>query len=295
MRPGPQSAKSSFLQRISVNDAPKAAVDWLVEISLLEGWHSNEAEAYEAAERWTTRFLNLLRRELSEFTAVGRFVPFVFNSSSEHVIQGCAYIEPWDTVSTRENKKRLSTYSEYVESLDSLRPRQFEAMCVGLLDLIGVADPKITQYSADEGIDFYGKLDLEQLVLLDTSLPNIQRQLSAWMIGQAKHYKSGQVSTFEIRDLVGAVELARGKAFGSLEQKYVDLDLKACDPVFYLFFTTGRITANTWRLLDRSGVAGMDGEMVAALLAEKSVGVEKDVFSETALYEWISRYESVTN
>lgn len=295
MRPGPQAAKSLFVQRISVNASPKAATDWLVEICLSEGWHSNEADAYEAAERWTERFLNLLRRDFSEFTAIGRFVPFAFNGSSEYVLQGCAFIEPWDSESTKQTKKRLSIYSEYVASLDSLTPRQFEAMCVGLLNLIGVDDPQITQYSADEGIDFYGKLNLENLVLLDTSLPNIQRQLSAWMIGQAKHYKSGQVSTFEIRELVGAVTLAKGKAFGELEEKYVDLNLKACDPIFYLFFTTGRITVNTWRLLERSGVAGMDGEMVAALSAEQSIGVEKGAFSETALYDWINQYEHLAN
>lgn len=74
------------MSRISVDSAPKAADDWLVEICLSEGWHSNGSDAREAAERWSDRFLNLLRREMSEFNAIGRFVPFTFNSSSDYIL-----------------------------------------------------------------------------------------------------------------------------------------------------------------------------------------------------------------
>jgi hypothetical protein len=175
--------------------------------------------------------------------------------------------------------------------LGDLTPRKFEALCVGLLQLIGVEEPSITQYSADEGIDFYGKLHLRRAMSVDALYPSIQNQLSVWTIGQAKHYKKGDVSTFEIRDLVGAVELARGKAFGATGEKYSDLDLRVCDPIFYLFFTTGRITANTWRLLNRSGVAGMDGDMVASFLADNSIGNDGNNFRADLLNKWIASFE----
>lgn len=163
-----------------------------------------------------------------------------------------------------------------------------------MLHTIGLDEPKITQYATDEGIDFYGKLNLKRFVFADAFFPGIQHQLSMWMIGQAKHYNKGKVSTPEIRDLVGAIELARGKAFGATGERYADLNLRVCDPVFYLFFTTGRMSANTWRLLDRSGVAGMDGDMVASLLADQAIGTQDEAFDAHLLIEWIKTYEGST-
>lgn len=161
MKPGPSAAKKVFIEIVTVEAVPKSAEDWLVEICLFKGWHSNEPDAREAAEKWAAKFLNLLRRELSEFNEIGRFLPFAFNSSSDYMLQGCAFVERADSDEIKEAKRRRSLYAEYVTVLSSLTPRQFEALCVGLLHILGVDDPKITSYSADEGIDFYGRLRFE--------------------------------------------------------------------------------------------------------------------------------------
>jgi restriction endonuclease Mrr len=151
----------------------------------------------------------------------------------------------------------------------------------------------VTSYSADEGIDFYGRWPLERHIFPEDIFPTLQRQLSVWMVGQAKHYKATQVSTPDLRGLVGAVTLARGKAFGSgLPDKYQDLNLKPCDPVFCLFFTTGQISSDGWRLLHRSGVVGMDGEMVAAFLADRDIGVKEGSFDAVAFSIWLKQVEA---
>jgi restriction endonuclease Mrr len=108
------------------------------------------------------------------------------------------------------------------------------------------------------------------------------------MVGQAKHYPTGQVATPEIRELVGSVELARAGAWSRVSSPYLDMKLRLCDPVFFLFFTTGTISASGWRLLGASGVVGMDGEMLAAFLADHDVGVIGDTFDAPALAEWIA-------
>jgi hypothetical protein len=90
-----------------------------------------------------------------------------------------------------------------------------------------------------------------------------------------------------LRDLVGAVELAKGKAFGSAGEKYKDLHLRACDPVFYLFITTGSMTENSWRLIKHSGVAGMDGAMVASFLADRGIGMEGGTFNNLRFRQWL--------
>src|SRR5207248_5447145 len=111
--------------------------------------------------------------------------------------------------------------------------------------------------------------------------PGVHSQMSVWMVGQAKHFLKGKVSTPDIRELVGSVLLARSRAFSVNTEKYIDLRIRACDPVFFLFFTTGQISAYGWTLLDSAGVIGMDGEMVASFLADNAIGIENNGFQKT--------------
>lgn len=290
MKPGPNTAKQLFLEAVRIDEEPRPAIEWLVSICLEQNWCGDDAEAREKAEKWQEQFLTLLRNEIREYRSIGRFVRFDFNSSSEYYLQGCAFQEPRDAADVKEAKARRSRYEEYRVALTSLTPRQFEGLCVGVIGVLGVENPITTSYSADEGIDFYGRLRLEQFILPGHHFQGVQHQLNAWMIGQAKHYGETDASTFAIRELVGSVELAKGRAFGSVSEKYTDLNIKACDPVFYLFFTTGRITANSWRLMDRSGVVGMDGEMIAALLADNNIGVVADIFDSGTFNAWVAEH-----
>src|SRR5688572_7598772 len=120
MKPGPSGAKLHFLNRIRLDESPKSAQDWLVTISLDEKWFSTESEAREAAERWLSRFLTLLRNERNEFAAIGRFSRYEFNSSSDDFLQGCAFIEPRDSPSVRAAKESRARYDDYALALRSL-------------------------------------------------------------------------------------------------------------------------------------------------------------------------------
>ena len=102
---------------MSIEEAPKPAVDWLVEICLRKGWHAAQADALEAAEKWTNQFLSALRQEINQLYVVGRFTPIVFNSSSDYIIQGCAFIEPADPDNIRFAKKNRALYGNYWNSL----------------------------------------------------------------------------------------------------------------------------------------------------------------------------------
>ena len=293
MKPGPSLAKSILLASMGVDESPRSARDWLVSISLSQQWHSNDSDASEAAEKWEKPFLHLLRLELSGLNELGRFSPFDFNSSSPYLIQGSAFIEPRDDAETKASKRRRAQHNTYATALTRLSPRDFEALCAGLLQSLGVHEPVLTPYSADEGIDFYGEWRPGGDQSSGIASAWVQRQLSAWMLGQAKHHSVGRVSTFEIRELVGAVELAKGSAYASASEKYADLRLRVCDPVFYLFFTTGRISSASWRLIASSGIAAMDGSTIANFLAERSIGADQSgVFQEDAFARWIATHAS---
>ncbi len=93
-------------------------------------------------------------------------------------------------------------------------------------------------------------------------------------MGQAKHYIDAKVATPDLRELVGSVNLATARAFAGLDpEKYTDLSIRIADPVFMLFFTTGEISTDGWRLSDKSGIVAMDGEMLAAFMADHDIAL----------------------
>ena len=287
MTPRASTAVRVFLEVVDIAAVPRPAVEWLTDISIAQGWLSSRAEAREWAERVELRFLDALRLEHSELTKLGRFAPFAFNSSSGYMLQGCAFIEPRDSEEVKEAKTRRARFSDYVRALQLLGPRDFEALCAGVLELVGVGRPRLTPMSGDEGIDFYGQLRLEDRIFPHDIYPTIQKQLTVWMIGQAKRYEATRVSTPDIRELVGSIQLARSRAYADGPEKYADLQVRLCDPVFYLFFTTGQLSADSWRLLERSGVVAMDGQMLASFLADREIGIASGEFDDAKFQEWV--------
>jgi hypothetical protein len=53
--------------------------------------------------------------------------------------------------------------------------------------------------------------------------------------------------------------------------------------------TTGTFSSNAWRLLKSSGIIGMDGEMVAAFLADRGAGLSAKQFDFDSFIRWIER------
>lgn len=272
---------------MSVASPPRLAREWIVAIIVREGWASGD-QVFELAERWEASFLSRLRQELSTAEEAGRFSYFEFNSSSTEMIQGSCFIEPADPPETQVAKNRRARLAEYVGAVADLTPAEFEAVCRGILKLLGVDAPALTPRTADEGVDFYGRLHLAKIGYGELRLPGFVSALSVWLIGQAKHYPAGQAATPEIRELVGSVQLARARAFSRAQGVYEDMEIRLCDPVFYLFFTTGTISAAGWRLLKSSGVVGMDGSMLATFLADHGVvGPDQDI-DRDAFRAWLA-------
>ncbi len=287
MRPGPSTICTKLLNTVSLNAEPCSLIEIITDMVLAEGWCSSRSEAREKAERWEKRTLSSLQQEISVLQEMGRPSRLAFNSSSEYMIQGACFIEPIDSDDLKDKKRRRSRATDYSAILGEITPRQFEFLCGQLIKMFGVENPVVTRSSSDEGIDFYGKLSLDSMFFPNDLNPTIQRQLSIWMIGQAKHYQASQSGTPEIRELVGAITLARAGVFGSLEPPFQDLQIRVADPVFALFITTGPISSYAWRLLTKSGVIGMDGEMLSAFLSDRGVGLEEGSLNRDRFVRWI--------
>jgi hypothetical protein len=291
VRPGPKAALQVLDRYITIDSPPRSAREWLADICLDRGWFGDPASAEEAAERWSEQLLQLVRDELTNLQEVGRDCTYVLNESSSYMLQGAAYIAPSDGTDVQEAKKRRAQRDSYAMALAGVTPREFEALCTGVLSLLGVREPVLTPGVADEGVDFYGRLELGTILGPAYFIHDVTAQLKPWLIGQAKHYPANQVSTPELRELVGSVRLARAGVYGATTDKYPDLNIRVCDPVFYLFFTTGTYSIPSWYVIKRSGVVGMDGSMLASFLADRGVGTnEVGEFSHKEFVGWVASF-----
>jgi Restriction endonuclease len=285
-RSGPRRAVQLLYEVIGIEAAPRPIREWLEIVIAEQSWAASAAEASEKAEKWEALALTTLETTLRAPDVFGRPKLLALNSSSPYLIQGAAFVEPCDDELTRKHKARRRNIIKLREGLRGLSDRAFELCCARILSELGARDTVATQFSGDEGIDFYGRLRLEEFLHSADLEPTIQTQLTVWMVGQAKHYQRVRVSTPDIRELVGSVELARSRAFGSLgDMKYPDLRMRLCDPIFRLFLTTGEISQHGWVLLSASGVVGMDGLMLAGFLADRGVGISGDDFDQDAFYD----------
>ncbi len=287
MKPGPAAACQILLATFELNAAPTPVVDVITRVVLEQGWETTEDIARERAESWQAAVLQKLQNDINALQSMGRPPRVTFNSSSAYMLQGACFVEPKDSEELQDSKRRRLRYSDYYNVLQELTPRQFEILCGRLIELLGVQNATITRSSADEGIDFYGRLSFESIFFPHDLTPTIQKQLFIWLVGQAKHYKNIQSGTSEIRDLVGAIALGRAHAFGSAEAPFESLQIRVGDPVFAILITTGTMSKNAWRLLDRSGIIGMDGEMVAAFLADRGAGLSSTEFDRDHFFQWL--------
>ena len=228
---GPAEACKELNRVVKCDAAPMRAVDILVHIILAKNWHANANDAREEAEKWERRFLNQVATAIRQADSIGRILPFAFNSSSDDTLQGCAFVEPNDQPDVVAAKATLLRRSFYIDAFKTLTPSSFESLCAGVLAQLGVAAPRKTPETRDEGIDFYGRLSLETMLRGSQVFPGPERQFSVWMVGQAKHFKAEDVSTLEIRELVGSMLLARTRTFSSRPERYSDLTIRTCDPV----------------------------------------------------------------
>jgi hypothetical protein len=99
--------------------------------------------------------------------------------------------------------------------------------------------------------------------------------------GPAKHYPNAAIGPDFIRELVGAIALARYKVYSSNHDLFEDLQLRAFNPLLAMIFTTGRLTSGARQLAERAGIIARSGEQLAVFLADRGVGMRVDARGDT--------------
>lgn len=269
--------------------APPSSIYSLTALGAVEVHGLDHDQAAEFADRHADAVLVELQTALALAEEDVSFTRFAFNTADESHVQGSSFVQPnEENTPVAEAKRKRLDFSSYADFLRKLTWREFEGCCKGILGLLGCADPTLTAGSNDQGVDFFGQLTLEGRLDNFSELPGIDRRLGVWMVGQAKHYTETRVSTPDLRELVGSVELARAGAFADGGIALKGFHPRVCDPVFYLFFTTGTISSDGRILLKESGVVSMDGSQIAVFLSDNGIGLVDGAFDRATALAWVT-------
>ena len=293
MKPGPAPIANTICEELPLDSRP-IKVTRAIEQVIVDRFP--DLDPIEKASEWEAPVMSKLLNYIKAAEERGVQPQIAFNSSSSYMIQGACFIEGTDSDEVVKQKKRRLRWKDYYETLQELSPSEFELLCREVLKLIGARNIKLTKETRDEGIDFYGRLSVADLIKPSSvfRFRPFESFLEIWLVGQAKHYRAIKVATPDLRELVGSVRLASARAFADLDpDKYPDLLIRVADPVFMLFFTTGRISIDGWQLVKKSGIVAMDGEMLAAFLADHDVAIIDEQstrqFSRDTFFEWLKK------
>lgn len=259
MRPGPAAAADWVMERLPRTEPPTDPEVLLVKIGEELGWFASPEDAQEKAELWRLPFLRRLRFSVNDPERRGRARRFEFSASREAMIQGSCYIEDGQAEEVRRSKTRRLQMDTYLGYIRNLTGRQFEGVCRGVLALLGCEDPVLTPRGNDQGIDFFGLIEMRGRLNMAYVETAVDEAMRSYIVGQAKQI-AGKVSTSEVRDLVGAVEIARLGVSADEGQALRGLGMRPYDPVWRFFGNDRRVLTRldqadqpTWHLGCRRG------------------------------------------
>lgn len=286
MKPGPAAVADWVLTSLDHLAPPMEATELIIAVGNEKGWFTSPAEATDRASAWKQGLLKRLRTALTELREIEHPVRFDFNSSNPEMIQGDCYPNSADSPELVRSKESRSHADCYRDEVRLLTATDFEAICRGILGLIGCQNPILTRTSGDQGIDVFGEFTMRGRLDVTYLLGGPDSMMNFWIMGQAKHY-TGEIGPDQIREFIGAQDLARRGVGYDNGEALAALNAKPYQAVHLFFLTTGRITRGAWTLAKRTGMIVFDEERIAALLADHEVATDSNLFSPENLREWV--------
>jgi hypothetical protein len=222
----------------------------------------------------------------------GTVPTLVMLGSTTDIVAGCCYVFPDDVPAIVAAKRYRLQVEDLLEAIRGLTFSEFESFGARVLAEIGATFWHVTPHSGDQGIDFYGKLSLGEYQGIPIPFAKLAHDVILLFAGQAKHYPNRPLGTDIVRELIGAISLARTRTFSRDDiDMFPGLELKPFAAMVPLLFSTGRITSGAIRLAEAAGIIARSGEQIAVFLADKGVGMKQTttdaVFDPIAFKEWL--------
>lgn len=277
---------------IGVDGGPRRLVD-AVGHELVGYFGLPAIQAAERAEAVVRKVADLIAAKLVQCEALGVTATLSLIGTAGDVVAGYCYALPSDSASVATLKGFRIQTQALSAAIRALSFSQFERFCARVLVELGAAKAKITPHGGDQGIDFIGQLSLGQYHNTPFPFMKLAHDIKVSFAGQAKHYPSSSLGPDVVRELAGAIHLARSRAFSREEVDLFDqINLSVLAPLVVLLFTTGDITSGAAKLAASAGVIARNGEQIAVFLADKGVGMTQDgggvVFRQDLFESWLS-------
>jgi hypothetical protein len=277
---------------VGVDGAPRS-LTLAIEVELRAHFGLLAIQAVERAERVAPAVARIVADRAANSEQAGTLPILVLLGSTADFIAGCCYVLPLDTVVVAAAKQHRLQVGSLHDAMRALTFGEFEKFGARVLAEIGATFYHITPHSGDEGIDFYGHLNLGQYQAMPAPFAKLAHDVVLLFAGQAKHYPIQQLGPDVVRELIGAISLARTKTFS---RESVDIfrgfELKPFSALIILLFTTGGITSGAVRLAESAGIIARTGEQLAVFLADKGVGMvwtaTGAAFDQSEFTKWLN-------
>lgn len=273
---------------IQLDDAPRRLRD-VVEAELVGSFSLSAAHAAEKSESLEARIVAIIEQREGECDRAGRIPRLSITGTGSPMVAGACYVFPSDPPHVASLKRHRTSADPLLQRVISLTPDEFERFGAKVLKELGAQKAVVTRQSNDQGIDFYGVMNIGRLTAAPEKFLRLAHDLELRFAGQAKHYPANPLGTNVVRELAGAVSLARHKTFSNDrgDDLFEELELLPLNPLVAMLFTTGRFTSGARDLAAKAGIIARSGDQLATFLADRGVGMIDGSFSATAFDSWL--------
>lgn len=155
----------------------------------------------------------------------------------------------------------------FQDAINKLTDSEFETLSAKILLLLGCRESWVTPQSHDQGLDAFGYASA-----FPAGVPiQISDQCRIVCLAQAKHYRKHKVGSSEIREFVGARELAIHKIFSTEDQRYADLEIRPFGPSMMVFITTEELPRTVKLMGKNSGIIVLSAQDLAVIFLKARI------------------------
>lgn len=279
-------------QVLGLTGAPRR-IKAIIEEQLIIAFNYLPPEAAELADRRAVSVTRMIAERQQASLDSGTIYTLALVGTSLDAVAGSCCPLPSDGPEIVRLKNQRIVAGEILQAMRDLDFNQFETFGARVLKELGTTNTQVTRQSNDQGIDFYGELSLGSFTTVPAPFLKLAHDVRFALVGQAKHYPTRSLGPDIVRELVGAMTLARTKTFSRQGLNALDkIALKPFSPVLALLFTTGDFTSGASHLALEAGIIARNGMQLAVFLADKGVGIVDDgnrrVFRIGEFEQWLS-------
>jgi restriction endonuclease Mrr len=248
--------------------------------------------AAEQAEKMEERVRQRIAEKQKEMEAAGTIPVVLMHYINRRRVVGSCWVSPTDTEAIAAAKQGRMHVQQILAALRTLTPDQFELFGSRILRELGAERVQVTRRSGDNGVDFYGFLSLGGIMQHPPAICQLAHNIQLLFAGQAKHYPDNPIGPATVREMIGAISLARFKVYSSEPDFFEEFKLLPYNPLIALLFTTGRFTRGAIEIAESAGVIARSGEQLATFLADRNVGMLVNngvaTFAPEQFAEWLN-------